>query len=125
MQNEILKDPATATEVAVFQKGEEISPMGRNAFFFVILSGQVELSRKGKEIRTLREQDIFGLESLLLRRPSRYSAEAVQTSRVASYGPEALDHFIRECPRMIRNVLISVLDQLTQTTSNLVDFPNA
>ncbi len=124
MQNEILKDPATATEVAVFQKGEEILSDGQECpFFFVILSGQVELSRDGKKIRTLREQDIFGLESLLLRRPSRYSAEAVQTSRVASYGPEALDHFIRECPRMIRNVLISVLDQLTQTTSNLVDFP--
>lgn len=126
MQSEILKDPAMAIAVAVFQKGEEILSDGQECpFFFVILSGQVQLSRNGKKIRTLREQDIFGLESLLLRRPSRYSAEAVQTSRVASYGPEALDFFIRECPRMIQNVLISVLDQLTQTTSNLVDFPQS
>jgi len=126
VESEILRDPAMALEVAVFQKGEEILSDGQECpCFFVILSGQVQLSRNGKKIRTLREQDIFGLESLLFRRPSRYSAEAVQTCRVASYGPEALDHFIRECPRMIQNVLISVLDQLTQTTSNLVDYPQS
>jgi hypothetical protein len=81
------------------------------------------LIRNGKKIRTLREQDIFGLENLLLKTPSSYSAEAFQECRVARYGPETLDHFIHESPRMIQNVLVSVLQQLNQTTSNLLDYP--
>ena len=48
-------------------------------FFLVILSGQVVLSKNGKDDQDcLSEQDIFGLESLLLRKPSHYTAHAVQ-----------------------------------------------
>lgn len=124
MQKETKKDPTQAIEVAVFRTGQEILSEGyENPFFFVILSGQVVLSKNGKRIRTLGEQDIFGLESLLLRKPSNYSAEAVQKCRVAKYGPETLDHLIHQSPRMIQNVLVSILHQLTQTTLNLLDPP--
>ncbi|HYA41184.1 MAG TPA: Crp/Fnr family transcriptional regulator [Syntrophobacteraceae bacterium] len=121
-----MKDPKQATEVRVFQQGDQILSEGQECLlFFVILSGQVMLSGRGKKIRTLGEQDVFGLENLLLREQSHYSAEAVQESRVATYGPEALDHLIYENPRMVQNVLVSILHQLTQTTSNLLDHPEA
>ena len=93
-------------------------------FFLVILSGQVVLSRNGKAIRVLKEHDIFGLDSLLSKQPSFYSAHALRKSRIAKYGPEALDHLIRESPRMIQKVLTSVLNQLTQTASNLLGPPD-
>ena len=65
MKKEDVKDPAQAIDVAVFQAGEQIFPPGyESPYFLVILSGQVVLTRNGKRIRTLGEQDIFGLESL-------------------------------------------------------------
>jgi len=91
--------------------------------FLVILSGQVVLTKGGKVIRTLEEMDIFGLESLLLKKPSYYAAYALQECRIAKYGPETLDHLIHESPRMIQNVLISIVHQLTQTTLYLLEPP--
>lgn len=90
----------------------------------MILSGQVVLSKGGRIIRTLDEQDIFGLENLLLKKPSYYAAFALQECRIAKYGPETLDHLIHESPRMIQNVLVSILHQLTQTTFYLLEPPN-
>jgi hypothetical protein len=121
---EITKDLTQATEVKVFQRGEEILPQGRQCLsFFAILSGEVILSRNGKRIGILGEHDIFGLESLLLKTPSSYRAEAAMECRVASYGPEALDHLIYNSPRMIQNLLASVVRQLALRTSNPLDFP--
>jgi hypothetical protein len=120
VQKKIRKNPAQALEVMFFQRGWEILPEGdENPFFFVILSGQVVLSRNGNKVRTLGEQDVFGLENLLLRIPSPYSAEAAQKCRIARYGPETLDYYISESPRMTRNVLVSILHQLTQTSLNV------
>ncbi len=119
MQKETRKDTVQAIEVAFFQRGQEILSQGdENPFFFVILSGQVVLSMNGRKIRTLGEQDIFGLENLLLRTPSHYTVQAAQKCRVARYGHETLDHLIYESPRMIWNMLVSILQQLTQTSLN-------
>ncbi len=115
---------AQAIEIAVFKKGQAIIVEGQHVpLFFVILSGQVVLSRNGKIITTLDEQDTFGLESILLEKPCSYAAQALKECRIAKYGPEALDYFIHESPRMTQNVLTSVVQQLTQTMSNLLDAP--
>jgi hypothetical protein len=118
----IKKHPMQALEVAVFQIGRTILAQGHeNPFFLVILSGRVMLSKNGKMIRTLGEQDIFGLESLLSKRPSYYAAYAVEECRIAKYGLETLDHLIHESPRMVENVLVSISRQLTDTTLNLME----
>lgn len=110
--------------MTVFQAGEEIAPQGcEDQGFFVILSGLVVLSQNGNRVRTLGEQDIFGLENLLLKRPSQYAAVAVQKSRIARYGPDILDQLIYQSPRMARNVLVSILRQLAHTALNLLDSP--
>ncbi|MDA8306016.1 MAG: cyclic nucleotide-binding domain-containing protein [Deltaproteobacteria bacterium] len=122
MNEENRKDPAHAIEVAVFQAGEEIIPQGvESPYFFVILSGQVVLRHDGKRIRTLGDQDIFGLESLLLKRPSHYAAQAVRKCRIAKYATENLDYLIGGSPRMVQNVLVSILRQLTRTALNLLE----
>jgi len=120
------KDPIHALEIRVHKSSDVILKEGEtNPFFYVVLSGQVRLSRDGVKIRVLDEQDIFGLESLVLRRPSYYSAIAVKACRIARYGPEALDHLIRESPRMVQNLLISTLHQLTQTTHVLLEISDS
>jgi CRP-like cAMP-binding protein len=124
IDTQVRKHPAQALEILLFQKGQAIMSEGAESpFFLVILSGQVVLSKGGKIIRTLDEHDIFGLENLLLKRPSYYAAYALQECRIAKYGPETLDHLIHESPRMVQNLLISILHQLTQTTFYLLDPP--
>lgn len=115
--------PTQALEITTYPYGEDILREGEEcSFFFVILSGQVRVSRKGTKIRVLDEQDIFGLENLIFRKPSYYTVSALNTCRVAKYGPEALDHLIHESPRMVNSLLMSVLYQLAQTSS-LVSTP--
>lgn len=86
--------------------------------FFVVLSGQVRLSRQAKVILHLNDQDVFGLEHFVLKRPYLYTAVAISESRIAAYGQDALDHFIRRNPRMMQSLLISVLRQLERLQYN-------
>jgi len=110
-----------AHDLQNFRYGDEIVKEGEaSPSFYVILSGQVRISKRGKFVRSLEDQDVFGLESILFNHPIPYTARAMSKSRIASYGPEALDHFFRENPRMTQSILISTLDQLIQTTDNLV-----
>src|SRR5208337_2932611 len=68
-----------AVQIEVFKKGQVIISEGQDIpLFFVILSGQVVLSKRGKKITTLDEQDTFGLESLLLKKPCSYAAHALK-----------------------------------------------
>ena len=87
------KHPAQAIEIAVFKKGQAIMSEGQQSpSFLVILSGQVVLSKNGKIIRTLDEQDIFGLESLLLKKPCSLRgscAERMQNSEVRARSPRS------------------------------------
>jgi CRP-like cAMP-binding protein len=101
--------------------GQEIVKEGEaSSCFYVILSGKVKISKRGKLVRVVEDQDVFGLESILIDQPVPYTAKAMSRSRIASYGPEALDHFIRENPRMTQSILTSTLEQLVRTTDNLV-----
>lgn len=110
-----------ASELRNYQYGDEIVREGEaSPCFYVILSGQVRISKQGKFVRSLEDQDVFGLESILFNQTIPYTARAVSTSRIASYAPEALDHFVRENPLMTQSILTSTLDQLVQTTDNLV-----
>lgn len=110
-----------ALELHACQYGDELVKEGEESrCFFVILSGQVKISKRGKFIRLLEDQDVFGLESILFKQVIPYTAKVMTTSRIASYGPEALDHFFRENPRMTQGILTSCLQQLVRTTDNVV-----
>jgi len=106
-----------ALQIRTYTAGKEIVLEGDEPLcFFVVLNGQVRLSRRGKVILNLADQDIFGLEHLVLKRSSFYTATALTESRIAAYGPEALDHYLRSNPRMTQTILASVLRQLTRLT---------
>lgn len=106
-------------QIRTYTAGEEIVLEGEEPLrFFVILDGQVRLSRRGKLILNLADQDFFGLEQFVLKHPCFYTATALNESRIAAYGPEALDHFLRNNHRMTQNMLASVLRQLARLTRN-------
>ncbi len=122
MPGRMQRDPSQATEVNEYNQGDVILTQGEESpFFQVILSGRVRLAHYGKKIRVLSEQDIFGLESIILKSPPDYSVVALEKSRIAKYGPEALDHFTHESPRMVWSILNSMLQQLSQTTQAVID----
>jgi len=113
-------NPAQAIDIHVFEHGDEILREGEvSTCFYVILGGRVSISRRGRTIRILRAQDVFGLEAVVLKRPSSHTARSLETSRIATYRREALDHFARQNPHMIHTILASVLRQLNQTGRNL------
>lgn len=110
-----------ARHVRRCQHGDELVREGEeSSSFFVILSGQVKICKRGRFIRLLEDQDVFGLETILFKRAIPYTARVNTASRIASYGPEALDHFFRENPRMTRSILTSALQQLVQTSENVL-----
>jgi CRP-like cAMP-binding protein len=114
--------PAQALEINAYECGDRILEEGQEgSFFSVILSGQVRLSHAGAKVSVLNPQDIFGLESVVLKKPSYYTVVALEKCRIAKYGPEALDHLIHESPRMVQCLLMSTLHQLIQTTQLLLD----
>jgi CRP-like cAMP-binding protein len=109
-----------ALELHSYRSGDQVVGEGEESgCFYVILSGQVRISKRGKFIRLLEDQDVFGLETILFSQAIPYTAKALSKTRIACYGPEALDHFVRENPRMTETILTSTLQQLVQTTDNL------
>jgi CRP-like cAMP-binding protein len=106
----------SAREVKELNGGDLILEEGEhNQCFYVILSGSVDLSQNGKTVRTLKEGDIFGLESHFLHRPSYLRARAASKSRIAAYSHEVLND-IYSRPQMVERILGSLLKQLEQTS---------
>jgi len=114
--------PLQALDVKDYPYGGIIVREGDDcSCFFVVFSGEVQISERGRNIRVLSAYDTFGLESIVFKKPSPYTARAITDTRVAAYGPDALDLFIRENPRMAQNILASLLHQLRETTRILAD----
>lgn len=114
--------PAQALDIKDYPYGGVIVREGDECSnFFVVLSGEVQISERGRNIRVLTSFDTFGLESIVFKKMSSYTARAITDSRVASYGPEALDLFIRDNPRMAQSILASLLHQLKETTRSLAE----
>ncbi len=111
-----------AQEVKSYRYGDFILEEGGvNTHFLAILSGQVQVLCRGKKVRVLSEHDVMGLEAILFRKPSTVSAMALTTCRVAFYGPEALNHFLRNDAVMSERLLKSLTQQLAQTTQRAAD----
>lgn len=111
-----------AIELRSHEYGDEIIREGdESPCFFVILNGQVGISKSGRLIRVLEDHDVFGLETILLKRGIPYSARSMRKTRLARYAPEALDHCLRENPQMTTGILRSTLQQLVQTTARVTE----
>ena len=111
-----LEDGATALEIRTYGEDEEIVSEGEHCnYFYVVLSGNVRILRHGRQLAILGERDVFGLESCFLNQSSSVSARSVDNTRIAMYDRDAIDFFLYERPQMSKEILASLLGQLTQT----------
>ncbi len=112
-----VKDETSAMEVKEYKPGEIIIPEGEERdCFFVILKGEVTLSQNNKLIRVLKEDDVFGLESVFLKKPFTTTAKTITSARIAAYGIGLLRDLIYDHPALIEKILSSLVAQLEQTT---------
>ncbi len=111
-----LEDGTTALEIRTYRADEEIVAEGEQTDqFYVVLSGNVKISRRQRQLSILGERDIFGLESCLLDLPSTIRARSIDNARIAIYDRGAIDFILYERPQMSRGILMSLLGQLKQT----------
>lgn len=111
-----LGDGATALEIRTYGEDKEIIAEGEHSSHFcVVLSGNVKVFRHGRQLAILGERDVFGLESCFLNQPSSVSARSIDKTRIAVYDKEAIEFILYERPQMSKGILLSLLEQLTQT----------
>lgn len=116
-----LADGATALEIRTYGEDKEIIAEGEHGgHFYVVLSGNVKISRHGRQLCVLGERDVFGLESCFLNQPSSVSARSVDNTRIAMYDRDAIEFILYERPQMSKGILLSILGQLTQTSQAAV-----
>ncbi|MEJ5348550.1 MAG: cyclic nucleotide-binding domain-containing protein [Desulfosoma sp.] len=106
-----------SVEARTYQEGELIVVEDEpTQGFFVILDGRVRLSRGDRKIRVLGERDVFGLEAMVFKRKSPYTARAQTPCRLMVYETEAFDDFLYSRPRAFRELVLSLLRQLTDAS---------
>ena len=111
-----LEDGATALEIRTYGEDKEIIAEGEHGgHFYVVLSGNVKITRHGRQLCVLGERDVFGLESCFLNQPSSVSARSLDNTRIAMYDRDAIEFILYERPQMSKGILLSILGQLTQT----------
>jgi CRP-like cAMP-binding protein len=111
-----LEDGTTAVEIRTFGEDKEIVSEGEQSnHFYVVLSGNVKITRHGRQLAILGERDVFGLESCFLNQSSSVSAHSVDKTRIAMYDRDAIEFILYERPQMSKGILVSLLGQLTQT----------
>jgi CRP-like cAMP-binding protein len=116
-----LEDGATALEIRTYGEDKEIIAEGEHGgHFYVVLGGNVKISRHGRQLCILGERDVFGLESCFLNQPSSVSARSLDNSRIAMYDRDAIEFILYERPQMSKGILLSILGQLTQTSQAAV-----
>lgn len=107
----------SAVSIRIYKPGQTIIREGdKNNWFYVIQEGTVEVSQKGKNVRILRDADVFGLETFFLFRPYTITVRALTTSRIATYSMKVLKDIIYTRPQLTERILDSILGQLEQTT---------
>lgn len=113
--------PSYPVEVRGYAEGDWVIREGdQRPVFFVVLSGHVRIVKGDRVIRTLGEQDVVGLETLLLRIASPFAVRAATACRVSCYGEEALDYFLEQQPRSVRSLLASLVRQLVQASGRIM-----
>jgi len=112
-----LEEGATALEIRTYGEDKEIIAEGEHGgHFYVVLSGNVKITRHGRQLCVLGERDVFGLESCFLNQPSSVSARSLDNTRIAMYDRDAIEFILYERPQMSKGILLSILGQLTQTS---------
>jgi CRP-like cAMP-binding protein len=87
------------------RKGETLIKEGqRSDGLYVVLSGEVEVSVKGRRVAALREGEIFGEMSLLARAPATATVSATRHTSLLRLPREDFDRLILSHPQILAHV---------------------
>ncbi|WP_187640224.1 cyclic nucleotide-binding domain-containing protein [Bosea sp. F3-2] len=86
---------------------------------YIVLTGKVEVSIRGKVIEQVIEGKTFGIISLIDRKPRSATAKAVENSEVVLLDSRQFRFMIETTPNFVWYVLGEVVDRLRATNSAL------
>lgn len=116
MQNGELPEQGIG-QIREYRSGEVITAEGeKQQAGYVILEGAVEIFQHKKSMRVLTSGDVFGLESIFLRKPVTTTARALGSARIAVYHGNLIEQIIASGSRAVTAVITSLISQLEQTT---------
>jgi len=87
------------------RKGEAVIKEGQSSDgLYVVLSGEVEVTVKGKPVAKLREGDVFGEMSLLTRTPATATVTSARHTSLLRLPREDFDRLIMSHPQILAHV---------------------
>jgi len=121
------EDGKTNTESTLLKKFERVLGDGEVLFrendagreMFVILAGQISISRSGRELVRLPAGRYFGEMSLLNDAPRTATATASGTARLAVITKTNFDLLVRENPGLVRELLEELARRLAETNKHI------
>ncbi len=108
----------------LFTRGEVICREGEEGFdMFYILNGAVEIRRKDKALRVLREGEYFGEMAMLLRTPRTATVIAVEDdTRLIKIREDNFETILRENPKIVHAILKEMAERVKKTNELLEEF---
>lgn len=119
-QGAAANDPLLKPFVQVLTAGTLLFREGESgAAMFYVLSGEIDLSKGDRVVKTVRPGDYFGEMSLLLAAPRSASATARGETHVIVIDRRNFERILRESPAILMSLLREMSRRLQHTTEEL------
>ncbi|MCX5834913.1 MAG: YihY family inner membrane protein [Deltaproteobacteria bacterium] len=104
-----------------YSRGEVVCREGEEGFdMFYILSGAVEIRRKEKALRVMKEGEYFGEMAMLLRTPRTATVIAVEDdTRLIKIREDNFETILRENPKIVHSILKEMAERVKKTNELL------
>ncbi len=104
-----------------YSRGEVVCREGEEGFdMFYILSGAVEIRRKEKALRVMKEGEYFGEMAMLLRTPRTATVIALEDdTRLIKIREDNFETILRENPKIVHSILKEMAERVKKTNELL------
>jgi CRP-like cAMP-binding protein len=108
-----LQDVAQITDEIDLPAGKEMATEGdRGREFFVLLSGEADVTRGGRQINTMKEGDFFGEIALVTKMPRTATVTATTDVDVLVITERAFDGLLKKQPEIGRAVAEALAERV-------------
>jgi CRP-like cAMP-binding protein len=108
-----LQDVAHIADEIDLPAGKEMATEGdRGREFFVLLKGEAEVTKGGRQINTMQEGDFFGEIALVTKMPRTATVTATTDVDVLVITERAFDELLKKSPEIGRNVAEALAERV-------------